>query len=253
MILIRVQSKSIENKTKVGLLPLYAQLHLSMSAQPSVYLGTLRIDEPVNMVTDLLVSVMCYFAWFQLRKRSLSSRTHGYLQLYFFLLGTATLLGGVIGHGFLYAFSFAWKLPGWLVSMLSVALIERSSIEHAKSLILPKIGKFFLVLNILELITIMSITMYTLRFGWVEFHSGYGLLAVVLPFHSYVYFKTRDRGSFIMIMGVGVASMAALIYMNQISISPWFNYIDISHVLMAIAVYIFYRGALTLQISHNQP
>ena len=232
---------------------MYAQLQVPMSAQPSVYIGALRIDEPSNMVTDLLVSGMCLFAWFQLRKRSFSSRTHGYLQLYFALLGTATLLGGVIGHGFLYAFSFAWKLPGWIVSMLSVALIERSAIEHAKAFILPTIGKFFLVLNILELITIMSITLYTLRFGWVEFHSGYGLLAVVLPFHGYTYYKTRDRGSAIMILGVAVACIAALIYMNQISISPWFNYIDISHILMVIAVYVFYRGALRLQIRHNQP
>jgi hypothetical protein len=220
-----------------------------MAAQPSLYLFHLRIDEPVNMLTDLIVSAVCFYALFQLRKRSFTGRTFLYLQWYFGLLGLATLLGGLLGHGFLYAFSFAWKLPGWIVSMFSVALIERSSIEHAKSRIAPAVGNFFLVLNILELLTVMSVTIYTLNFGWVEFHSGYGLLAVVLPFHGYVFLKSRDQGSAMMMVGVSIASVAAVIYMNEISISPWFNYIDISHVLMAVAVYVFYRAALKL----NQP
>ncbi|MBL7861675.1 MAG: hypothetical protein JNJ65_10975 [Cyclobacteriaceae bacterium] len=218
-----------------------------MAAQPSLYLFHLRIDEPVNMLTDLIVSAVCFYALFQLRKRSFTGRTFLYLQWYFGLLGLATLLGGLLGHGFLYAFSFAWKLPGWIVSMFSVALIERSSIEHAKSRIAPAVGNFFLVLNILELLTVMSVTIYTLNFGWVEFHSGYGLLAVVLPFHGYVFLKSRDQGSAMMMVGVSIASVAAVIYMNEISISPWFNYIDISHVLMAVAVYVFYRAALKLK------
>lgn len=222
-----------------------------MSAQPSLYLFHLRIDEPVNMLTDLIVSAVCFYALVQLHKRSFTGRTFLYLQGYFGLLGLATLLGGLIGHGFLYYFSFAWKLPGWIVSMFSVALVERSAIEHAKSRVMPVVGNFFLVLNIVELMIVMTITIYTLNFGWVEFHSGYGLLAVVLPFHGYVFLKSRDQGSAIMMVGVGIASVAAMIYMNQISISPWFNYIDISHVLMAVAVYVFYRAALKL--NQHQP
>jgi hypothetical protein len=217
-----------------------------IESQPTISLLGIRIDEPINTLTDLIVSAVCFYALVKLKNSGLSGRTQLYFRLYFLLLGIATLLGGIIGHGFLYAFSFAWKLPGWIVSMLSVAFIERSSIEHAKPYIAPGIGKFFLVLNIIELLTIMSITIYTLNFKWVEFHSGYGLLAVVLPFHAYTYFKTRDQGSFTILFAVGVACIAALIFMNQISVSKWFNYIDISHTLMAIAAYIFYRGALKL-------
>jgi hypothetical protein len=161
-------------------------------------------------------------------------------------MSIATFFGGVIGHGFLYALSFPWKLPGWIISMLSVALIERSSIERAKPLIDPRVAKFFLGLNIVELLTIMTITITTLNFKWVEFHSGYGLLGVVLPFHAYTWYKTRDKGSFVIILAVLVACLAALIFMNQISIHTWFNHLDISHVMMAVGAYVFYRGALLL-------
>ena len=230
------------------MLLLQAIVNQAFEAQPSLYLSGLRIDEPINTLTDLIVSAVCFYALIQLKKSGLSGRTQLYFRLYFLLLGTATLLGGIIGHGFLYAFSFAWKLPGWIVSMLSVAFLERSSIEHAKANIPPRVGKFFLVLNIVELLTIMSITIYTLNFEWVEFHSGYGLLAVVLPFHAYTYFKTRDKGSLTILYAVGIACIAALIFMNKLSLGKWFNYIDISHTLMAIAAYIFYRGALKLNM-----
>lgn len=215
--------------------------------QPSISIYGIRIDEPMVTLTDLLVSGVCLYAFLKLTKARLPGRTLLYFRLYFLLMSIATFFGGVIGHAFLYALSFAWKLPGWIVSMLSVALIERSSIEHAKRLIKPSVGRFFLVLNVLELLTIMTVTMTTLNFKWVEFHSGYGLLAVVLPFHTYVYYRTRDKGSLIVMIAVGIASVAALIFMNQLSLHTWFNYLDFSHVLMAVAAYVFYRGALRLR------
>jgi hypothetical protein len=214
--------------------------------QPSISLLGIRIDEPVNMFTDLIISAVCLIAYYKLTKKKRPGKTHRYFRLYFLLMGLATFFGGVIGHGFLYAFSFAWKLPGWILSMLSIALIERSSIENANSLIDPKIGKSFLTLNIIELLTVMTITIYTLNFKWVELHSGYGLLAVVLTFHGFAYSKTRDKGSANIIIGVGFASMAALIFMNEISPYIWFNHIDLSHVLLAVAAQFFFRGALRL-------
>ena len=199
------------------------------------------------MLTDLVVSAVCLTAYYRLTQQKRSGRTQLFFRLYFLLMGLATLFGGIIGHGFLYLFSFAWKLPGWIISMFSIALIERSSIEHAKSLVHPRISKFFLALNIVELFTVMAITIYTLDFQWVEFHSGYGLLAIVLTFHGFVYLKTRDPGSGIIIMGVLVASIAALIFMNEVSINIWFNHIDLSHMLMAVAAYLLYRGARLLK------
>src|ERR1043165_3568967 len=115
--------------------------------QPSIYPFGIRIDEPIATVTDILVSAVCLYAFFKLTQKKLPGRSQWYFRYYFLLIGIATFLGGVIGHGFLYALSFPWKLPGWTISMLSVALIERSSIERAKPLIDPKVGRFFLILN----------------------------------------------------------------------------------------------------------
>lgn len=215
--------------------------------QPSIYPFGIRIDEPIGTLTDILVALVCFYAYYQLSKRKLSGRSQMYFRYYFLLMGIATLSGGVIGHGFLYALSFGWKLPGWIIGMISVALVERSAIAHARPLIRARIGKFFLIVNLIELIAIITITMITLDFTWVQIHSGYGLLAIVATFHAFTWYRTRDNGSLIIMGGVAITGVASIVFMSKFSFHTWFNYLDLSHVLLAIAAYVMYLGGLRLQ------
>ena len=66
----------------------------------SILIGNLRIDEPVTVLTDLIVSAVCFFASFKLFKLSLKNKVHVYLKYYFLSMGIATFIGGVVGHGF---------------------------------------------------------------------------------------------------------------------------------------------------------
>ncbi|MBA4057177.1 MAG: hypothetical protein C0490_20860, partial [Marivirga sp.] len=221
--------------------------NIMVEPQPSVYPFGIRIDEPLGTLTDVLVAIVCFYAFYKLNKRKLPGRTQLYLRFYFLLMGIATLSGGVIGHGFLYAMSFGWKLPGWIIGMISIAMIERSAIAHARPLIKPRIGKFFLVFNLIELFIIITITMTTLDFKWVELHSGYGLLVIVATFHGYTYYRNKDKGSLIILGGVAITGIASLVFINKLSIHTWYNYLDISHTLLAIAAYVMYLGACRLR------
>lgn len=220
-------------------------------AQPSIYIGTLRVDEPMTTLTDLLVTAVCFFAYFRLRILAPKSRMHQYLMYYFLTMGFATALGGLIGHAFLYTLSFNWKLPGWLMSMFSIALLERASILYARPLISSKLGKFFRVLNIVELATFVILSLSTLNFFFVEAHSAYGLLIVVAGFHGFVYYKLHTRGSKLFLTAVGISALSALIFMNEWGLHPYFNHYDISHSIMAIGAYVFYRASI--QTIHEHP
>ena len=202
--------------------------------QPSIFPFGFRIDEPVTAATDILVSVVCFYAFYKLRQVPTQNRVHTYLTYYFLTMGLATFLGGVIGHAFLYAFSMYWKLPGWLVSMFSVALIERASILYARPLVKPSVGRFFTVMNVIELITFVVITFSTLNFFFVEVHSTYGLLLIVTGFNLVVFVKRRTPTSKFFLSAVFVMVLSSLIFMNKIGISPWFNHMDISHIGMTI-------------------
>ncbi|MCG8411793.1 MAG: hypothetical protein MI739_10975 [Bacteroidales bacterium] len=237
--------------------------------QPSVFVFGLRIDEPVTTITDLMVSFVCFYAFYKLNKIEVRNKVHLYLRYYFLSMGVATAIGGIVGHGFLYLFNSQWqtpegfvnvmgqifgkdlmkdianpwKLPAWLTSMFSIALVERAAIEYARPLINKHVGSFFAWLNIIELVIFVTITFLTLNFFFVEVHSAYGLLLVVSSFNLYVYIKTKKRGSKLFLVAVGFSALGALFFMNQWGICPWFNHFDISHVLMTFSAMYFYIGA----------
>lgn len=214
--------------------------------QPSIKLYGIRIDEPVVAFTDLIVSAVCFYAFYKLNKIKLKNNVHWNLKYYFLSMAIATFIGGVIGHGFLYLLSFAWKLPGWLTSMFSIALLERTSILYAKPLIKPKIGRFFATMNLIELSTFIIITFSTLNFFFVEVHSAYGLLIIVTSFNFVVYRKTKSEASKLFLIAVSISAISALIFMNEWGISKWFNHYDISHIFMSISAFVFYKGSLKM-------
>jgi hypothetical protein len=218
----------------------------------TIYISGIRIDEPIVTLTDLLVSLFCIIFYFKIHNSGKTEKVFVYFKYYFLVMGIATALGGIIGHAFMYNFSFYWKLPGWITSMVSIMFVERAAIEHTRILLAPKIVKVLGVVNIIEFMSFLTLTIVTLNFFYVEFHSGYGLMFVVLSLEGYLFLKTKNRASGQILIGVGFAAVAALFFMNKISPHQWFNYLSISHVLMAVAALFFYRGAIRIDMSAVQ-
>lgn len=214
--------------------------------QPSVELYGIRVDEPVTTLTDLVVTAVCIYAFYRLNTIPKQNNVHTYLKYYFISMAIATAVGGLIGHGFFYLFTFAWKLPGWLTSMLSIALVERAAILYARNLVKPVVGNFFAWLNVIELITFVVITFITLDFFFVEAHAAYGLLIVVSSFSLITYIKTKSKGSLNFLIAVAFSAVGALFFMNKWGVSPWFNHFDISHLFLACSAWFFYRGSMLI-------
>jgi hypothetical protein len=215
----------------------------------TIHLWGIRIDEPIVTLTDLLVSVVCFIYAYKIHKSGKTEKVFIYFKIYFFTMGLATLLGGIIGHAFLYAFSFYWKLPGWIMSMISIMFVERAAIEHTRIWLRPSIVKVLGVVNILEFITFLTLTIISLDFFYVEFHSGYGLMFVVLSLEGYLFLKTKNTAGKYMLAGIGFAAIAAIFFMTKFSPHQWFNYLCVSHVLMAIAATFFYLGTIRIDMS----
>lgn len=215
----------------------------------TIYLSGIRIDEPIVTLTDLLVSVLCFIFAYKIHISGKKEPVFVNFKIYFFVMGIATTLGGIIGHAFMYNFSFYWKLPGWITSMISIMFVERAAIEHTRIWLTESIIKVFRVINILEFLTFLTLTILTLNFFFVEFHSGYGLMFVVLSLEGFLFWKTKNQASKYMLIGIGFAALAALFFMNKISPHQWFNYLSISHIFMAIAATFFYFGTKKIDMS----
>ncbi len=206
------------------------------------HLWNVRIDEPIVTITDLLVSVVCFLAASFLFKIKPKSKVLKSFRLYFLLMGFATLFGGIFGHAIYYILGPAWKLPGWLISMLSIVFIERAAIFHSAKIFKPKWIKILSWINIIEFIIFLFLTLYTLNFSFVEYHAAYGMLVVVLSLEGYLFFKTRNLSSKIILWGNGFVALAGLVFMNEWSIHTWFNHLSLSHTLMAVAALLFYKA-----------
>lgn len=162
-------------------------------------------------------------------------------------MALGTLTGGIVGHGLLYAIPQVWKFPGWAFSMLAINLIERVLITYSKPYIRTQYSTVFSWLNIIELITFAALAFITLNFRYVGIHAAYGLLVFVFSFSLFHYLKRNDRAVFKWFLG-GVLTVAIsdIFFVSGIGVSRWFNHIDISHVLLAVAAWLFYIGARRL-------
>ena len=215
----------------------------------TIHVLGIRIDEPVVTLTDLLVSVLCFIYAYKIHKSGKQERTFLFFKIYFFTMGIATLLGGIIGHAFLYLFTFYWKLPGWIMSMISIMFVERAAIEHTRILLNNSIVRILGIINILEFLTFLTLTIISLDFFYVEFHSGYGLMFVLLSLEGWLFLKTKNNAGKYLLTGVLFAAFAAFFFMTKISPHQWFNYICVSHVFMAVAATFFYLGTKKIDMS----
>jgi len=220
----------------------------AVPSQPSIELFGITVMEPMVTFTDLCITAVCVFAFVRLKKLDKQGKVHQYMRWYFSIMALATFLGGLLGHAFQYAVGLEWKLPGWLISMLSVMAIERASIMHARPLIPDRLGRILEVANVVELLIFAVITFSTLNFFFIQVHSAYGLGLIVLPLHAWVYWKTRNEGSRIIFLSVIFATLAAFFYTSGIGLHTWFNHLDLAHTVMAISLYFFYRGARNLEV-----
>ena len=211
----------------------------------------LTMQHPVTVFTDLLVSAVCYTAFYRLGKISNPKKVTVLFRYYFLIMGIATTLGGIMGHGFIHLVPFAWKLPGWVTSMIAIMFIERAAIEHTRIILKPGVISVLNTLNVIELMIFMSLTFYYLDFFFVEFHSGYGLMFVVLSLQTFLYIKTRNEASKKLLIAVGLAAVAALFFMTKPQIWKWFRYIDVSHIFMSLSAYYFMQGALKINEDEN--
>jgi hypothetical protein len=212
----------------------------TFSPQPDVFIGSLRIQEPVTMITDVLVGLVCYFGFLRISAWGRTDPIFRCFRYYFLTMAIATCAGGIIGHGFIYKLGFFWKLPGWLISMFSITFIERASIEMCAPHFSRRFLRVLRMVNIVELLIFALAAFSTLDFLFVQIHSTYGLLVVVATLQAFNYRRTGQKGSRMMLIATGTLVLALVVFVCKRSFSVWFNHMDIAHMLMAAAAYLSY-------------
>lgn len=193
----------------------------------------------IGGISDFLIAIVALWAFFDLLKHSKNEKYHRYYVIHFLLLATSTIFGGLAGHIFLHQIEPSWKLPGWLISMVSVTYLERAIIAQSAQVLPKKWVKYLLGFNILELLFFAYLTITTLHFKYVEYHAAYGLLVVILGIGLLQWKKGLFRIH--LFLGLFFSLLAALVFQFHFSISVWWNYLGLSHIMLAFSAYFFFR------------
>ena len=211
--------------------------------QPSIEVLNIRIDEPITLITDLLLAAICFYAYFQIRRLDYTGRSKWYFKNYFLLLGLGAMTGGLLGHAFLYRLSDAWKLVSWILTIGSVTLMIHALLEVSRPYIKKGIARFISQFNVLLFALALFFTLWSMAFSPVKYYTAFGMVVIAGSLCYYIYSKTGNRGGLVIMAAVGVGILSPVIFSFQWGLSPWFNHNDISHVILSFSAYYIYKGA----------
>ena len=217
-----------------------------MDQMHTIEVGGLIIQEPSTVLTNLVMAVVAFICWRKLKSKSDSNHLKLFAQLFFLFLTLSTVFGGVIGHGLMYYTGMWGKIPGWYLGMASIAMIERVAIRQAGYFLTEKQKLYLNLFNYLEIAFFMSMSIIKLNFLYVELHAVYGLFVIVFFFELFYYFKTKDPACKPIFTATFFGVLAMLCHAFKISPNFYFNYNDLSHIFMSIAIVYYYKGFKSL-------
>jgi hypothetical protein len=210
--------------------------------QPDVVLWGLRIGEPMITLTGLLVTGVCFYGWVRIGRLAGRDDARALTRIFLLLTGLSTLVGGFVGHAFLYCLPFGFKLPGWMLGMVAVSALEQAAIVRAQEAMGRRAAKVLTWLNIAQLTVALWFVSSTLWFPMVEIHSAVGFLLLVAPLEAWRFRRGRDSASAGILLGILLLIGAVLAHIFKISLGPWFCYFDFAHLFMAAAMWAILRG-----------
>ena len=213
---------------------------------PTIYIGSLRIDEPVTTITDFLFVGVCFFAFF--KTKGFSNQKAVNLYRWFFLLtGASTLVAALIGHAFLYHFGVESKIYGWAFGIISISVSQFAALLHTRESINQRLYKILFLVCSIEVIVAFILTFVYWTFIVVEVHTAMSLVLIVTLLETIHYKKTNSKLSINMIYGVSLLVAAVICHIFKLAMSVWFNHIDLSHIFMAISMYFMYKGVASFK------
>jgi len=209
----------------------------------------LTINEPFTWITNWMVAGFCFYFGHKLYHDLDKSKQKIYWALFFLLLGIASMIGGT-AHGFINYVGNTFHYIAWVFIGTSVFLAQIATLEVIRT------SKYFSSLKFMvtvELIVMVSAVAFFQSFEAVRINSAIGLLGLVLPIQVYTYKKIAVQGHGLIVLGIISLSAPAIIHAGKISYNRWFNFNDLSHIVMIGCFYLIYLGVTKLTSEENNP
>ena len=217
---------------------------------PTIDFLGLQITEPFTWLTNWLVAAFAFGFGHFLYNDKLADATQKFWSIFFVFIGLASIIGGT-AHGFINYVGQNFHYAAWIFSGLAIFAAQLATIQLIEN---DKIRSFVRFFAYAQLLVLVSSVMYFHNFNSVRINSAIGLLGVVIPFTLIHYVKNKDKRSLFIMIGILSNLIPGVVHAFKISINEWFNFNDISHVIMVFCFYLMYIGAkqnVNIELSKN--
>lgn len=212
---------------------------------PTIFIGAFEWREPVTTFTDFLVSVVAFYAFYRLHTYTGKKVKHfAYYKYYFLCFAIGMCSAAWFGHALQAYVGPRMKIIGWCMSATGFVFLAWASLKEITPLLPTWVTKSLQTWILLQYLIMLPLTIHpaTSNFILPQINSTIMLMVLILPMHLFNYWQTKNQGSFLIILAIAYGVVPGFVYNLQFSFGRWFNYHDISHVLMAIFMLLMYQG-----------
>lgn len=213
----------------------------------------LRIDEPITVLTNIFLSVFTFSFYYRVTQTAHKDDKLSLYWAYFFLfLGIANTIAAFT-HGFKSYFEqddyyYIWMFMN-MAGIPSSYYLLLTNLEISEFSDKKRVW-YYRASQIMTLALV--ITMFFLNnIGLVKLNAGIVILITLLV--HFQTFRKGNPGSKLIFGGFAFSMLTILVHNLKLSLHDYFNYKDISHVIMNIGLYIIFLGVMQLSQSRLVP
>lgn len=209
-----------------------------------IEIANIVIRDPVTAVTN--IAMFATALWCRKNMNGDFAKASGiyYWRSFFLFVGIASLIGVVV-HGFSRYTSETehfniWLMMSW-TQMIGIAFAQYAAIERFYPS-LRKVLRFFVVVQLLSFASLMLIKQ---SYEIAKVHVAIGMAPVLVT--GVLYGIRGHRDALILGYGILISCLPAIVHSQKISLSRWFNYNDIAHLIIIISFIVMQRGILLFE------
>jgi hypothetical protein len=195
----------------------------------------LSLQEPVSLIYNWLVAILCLLWYFKMSKDSEFIKNWKY----FFLTFAITSFVAGLAHSLYHYFGIYGKMPHWVGGIISGYFVCKAMLTK---LALTK-GKIVLTFFMyLKLLASLSLALLYVTFTFVLIDSALTYIVYCAGI-SFVMIKQGEKEYKGFVLGVLLSFCGAISFVFKLDISIYFNREDFSHIFVLASLIVFYLTA----------
>lgn len=207
----------------------------------TIQIGNLIIGEPMTSVTDIGIAITSFVLVARVRDRLNESGFYAAWRMFFLFMGISTSIG-TIAHAINGSHAVTLFNTLWMCmitsSSIAVFFANEATIRFMHTGTTAR--RYMQTSNLAALLVFVGLTFLRNNFEIFKYHAAAGVLFIF--FTHLIAWMRSHWGSGWLVAGMGLSICTVFIHSVQFSFGIWFNYKDISHVIMVLSLLFIYNG-----------